>query len=128
MAGSVTQSVGEYAETRALAHLEARGLDLISRNFRCRIGEIDLVMRDAGCLVFVEVRYRKAGQLGRLASAAESVDRRKQKKLLAAASVFIARHRQFRNFTVRFDVVALDGRSRDKIRLQWLRDAFRPGE
>lgn len=125
MAGTVTQSVGKYAESLALEHLEARGLALVARNFRCRSGEIDLVMRDAGCLVFVEVRYRKSG---RFASAAESVDQRKQHKLLTAASFFVARHRQFRNLAMRFDVVALDGRSRDQIRLQWLRDAFRPGE
>lgn len=128
MAGHPRQSIGEYAESRALAHLQTRGLDLVTRNFRCRVGEIDLVMHDAGCLVFVEVRYRKSDQSGRFASAAESVDRRKRRKLIAAASVFIARHGHFRNLAMRFDVVALDGRSPDEIRLQWLRDAFRPGE
>jgi len=125
MAEAATQSIGKYAESLALEHLEARGLDLVARNFRCRSGEIDLVMRDAGCLVFVEVRYRKSG---RFASAVESVDQRKQNKLLTAASFFVARHGQFRNLAMRFDVVALDGRSRDQIRLQWLRDAFRPGD
>lgn len=125
MAGTATQSVGKYAESLALEHLEARGLVLVARNFRCRSGEIDLIMHDSGCLVFVEVRYRRPG---RFASAAESVDQRKQHKLLTAASFFVARHRQFRNLAMRFDVVALDGRSPDQIRLQWLRDAFRPGE
>jgi putative endonuclease len=128
MAGPPRQSIGEYAESRALAHLQTRGLDLVTRNFRCRVGEIDLVMQDAGCLVFVEVRYRKSVQSGRFASAAESVDRRKRRKLIAAATVFVARHRHFRDLGMRFDVVALDGRLGDRIRLQWLRDAFRPGE
>lgn len=125
MAGPATRSVGNYAESLALEHLEARGLDLVARNFRCRSGEIDLVMRDCGCLVFVEVRYRKSG---RFASAAESVDQRKQSKLFTAASLFVARHRHFCDLAMRFDVIALDGRSPDRIRLQWLRDAFRPGE
>lgn len=123
MARTAAQTAGTRAEALALEHLRARGLHLVTRNFRCRLGEIDLVMRDGACLVFVEVRYRKPN---RFATATESVDRRKQLKLLGAASFFVARHRQFCNLAMRFDVVALDGPSPDRIRLQWLRDAFRP--
>ncbi|HET6630803.1 MAG TPA: YraN family protein [Woeseiaceae bacterium] len=115
---------GQAAEERALAHLEARGLTLVTRNFRCRLGEIDLVMLHRGTLVFVEVRSRKSS---RFASAAESVDLRKQRKLARAAGFFLLRRRAFRHHPVRFDVVALDGPSPARYAIQWVRDAFRPG-
>ena len=60
----------------------------MTRNFRCRFGEIDLVMLDADCLVFIEVRYRKSGSF---ATAAESVDRRKQRKLALTGAFFLSR-------------------------------------
>lgn len=115
---------GDRAEQLALEHLEARGLTLVARNFRCRLGEIDLVMRERQSLVFVEVRFRKTS---RFATALESVDFRKQRKLTRAAGFFLGRHSEFRNHAVRFDVVALDGPSQDRYKLQWVRDAFRPG-
>jgi putative endonuclease len=115
---------GARAEQLALEHLEAHGLTLVTRNFRCRLGEIDLVMRERHSLVFVEVRFRK---FSRFASALESVSCAKQRKLTRAAGFFLGRHREFRNHPVRFDVVALDGPSQERYRLQWVRDAFRPG-
>lgn len=114
---------GDPAEQLALEHLQARGLKLVARNFRCRLGEIDLIMLDDECLIFVEVRFRKRGYF---ASALESVDRRKQRKLALAAGYFLGRHHEYRHHAVRFDVVGLDGPSRDRYRLQWVRDAFRP--
>jgi putative endonuclease len=125
MAASTTRSLGLRAERLALDHLQAGGLTLIARNFRCRVGEIDLIMRDEDCLVFVEVRYRKSS---RFATACESVDRRKQRKITAAAALFLGWHSRYRQYSMRFDVVALDGPSPDQIKLQWVRDAFRPGQ
>ncbi len=115
---------GQAAEDRALAHLVAHGLEPVARNFRCRVGEIDLVMLHGQSLVFVEVRSRKHS---RFASAAESVDLRKQRKLARAAAFFLLRKPAFRHHPVRFDVVALDGPSPERYAIQWLRDAFRPG-
>lgn len=101
------------------------GLELVQQNFSCRLGEIDLIMRDGNCLVFVEVRFRKSSGF---ASASESVDRRKQQKLVRAATFFLVARPQFRHHAMRFDVVALDGPSRNEFKLQWLSDAFRPGD
>lgn len=115
---------GREAEEAALQHLESSGLTLLARNFRCRLGEIDLVMLHGRSLVFVEVRSRKDS---RFASAAESVDARKQQKLARAAGFFLSRRPAFRHHPVRFDVVAFDGPSVERYRLQWVRDAFRPG-
>lgn len=123
MAGIHAGSVGKSAEDTALAFLRDRGLELVCRNFRCRLGEIDLVMRDAGCLVFVEVRFRKSG---RFASAAASVDHRKQRRLAMAAAMFLGLHPAYGSGSVRFDVLAIDGPSQSDSKIQWLRDAFRP--
>ncbi|MGH8165820.1 MAG: YraN family protein [Woeseiaceae bacterium] len=130
MAPTVAESVGLCAEQLALEHLQSSGLELIERNFRCRVGELDLVMLDAMCLVFVEVRCRKsAGNVtsSRFPTAVESIGPNKQRKLTKAALYFLARHKAYRNHTVRFDVVAFDGPSPDRYRLQWIKDAFRPG-
>lgn len=116
---------GQRAEELALEHLEARGLTLVTRNFRCRAGEIDLVMQGRGTLVFVEVRSRRSS---RFASPLESVDFRKRGKLVRTAGYFLVRYGAFRHHAVRFDVVAVEGPSPAGYRLQWVRDAFRPGE
>lgn len=116
---------GQRAERLALAHLEARGLALVAQNFRCRTGEIDLVMQVAGTLVFVEVRSRRSS---RFASPLESVDFRKRGKLVRTANFFLVVHKAFRHHAVRFDVVSVEGPSDGVYRLKWVRDAFRPGE
>lgn len=119
-----TRAVGDAAEMRALAWLQAQGLRLEERNYRvargphARGGEIDLVMRERdGTLIFVEVRARGGASHG---GAAASVGSDKQRKLVYAAQHYLLR------FTVpppcRFDVVALDG---DEI--TWLRAAFDAG-
>jgi putative endonuclease len=122
VAASSSIAVGDRWEKRALEHLLSCGLEKITENFRCRLGEIDLVMLDRDCLVFVEVRYRRNS---RFATAAASVDRMKQRKLIRAAAAFLARNPQFCDMAVRFDVVAFDAASDEQCRLQWLQDAFR---
>ena len=122
MARDRTRSVGDQAEAAALRHLKAQGLMDIATNFRCRMGEIDLVMKDGDCLVFAEVRFRKEN---RFASAVASVDLHKQRKIIRTAAVFLGRHPQYSDCTVRFDVVGLD-QSGDLTSLKWIRDAFRP--
>lgn len=129
MARTAAQSLGEESERLALEHLQAAGLELIARNFRCRVGEIDLVMLDGDCLVVVEVRCRKSGRppATRYPTAVESVGPHKQRKLAQAARFFLVRHKAFSNHNVRFDVVAYDGPTPEQYTLQWIRDAFRPG-
>lgn len=81
-------ATGEAAEDRALRYLQARGLSVIARNYRCKTGEIDLVMRDvAGTLVFVEVRARVARSAQRFGGAAASVTPAKQRRLIAAPRI-----------------------------------------
>ena len=122
MARTDTRSVGRQAEKLALDHLRDKGLEEIATNFRCRMGEIDLVMLDGGCLVFAEVRFRNQN---RFTSAAGSVDPHKQRKIIRTAAAFLGRYPQYSSCTVRFDVVGLD-QSGDQTTLRWIRDAFRP--
>jgi putative endonuclease len=79
-------------------------------------------MLDADCLAFIEVRYRKSGAF---ATAAESVDRHKQRKLALTAAFFLSRKDRYANCPVRFDVIAIDRVGTSKT-LSWIRDAFRP--
>ncbi|MFZ1833979.1 MAG: YraN family protein [Pseudomonadales bacterium] len=79
---------------------------LLQRNFRCRFGEIDLIMRDGNVLVFVEVRHRSSARFG---SAAESVTYRKLQRLLAAARIYLGRHPELGDCPMRFDLFGIDG-------------------
>lgn len=95
----------------------------VARNYRCRHGEIDLVMLDDDCLVFVEVRYRSPGAFS---SAATSVDRRKQKKLVRTAEMFLATRSGFSTHRARFDVIGVDEQRNGHRAVEWIRDAFHP--
>lgn len=109
-----TQQVkGAAGEQAAAEFLVARGLRVVERNFRVRGGEIDLVCRDRGSVVFVEVRSRSRGDFG---GAAASIGARKQARLVLAARHWLARHGEQ---PCRFDCVVIDGG-----RLEWIRDAF----
>ncbi len=115
-------SRGDEFEQRAASWLLAQGLEIIARNYRCRCGEIDLIARDTGHLVFVEVRARSNA---RYASAAASVDLRKQRRLLRAAQLYLQRHPQLAHLPCRFDVIAFEPRqSFPDPRPQWIRGAF----
>ena len=82
-------------------------------------------MLDDACLVFVEVRYRASN---RIASAKQTVDIHKQRKLIRSAALFVASRSRFANSTMRFDVVAIDNHEHNGQTLEWIKDAFRPGD
>ena len=109
------RQTGDDKEALARRFLEQHGLRHVAHNVRCRHGEIDLVMRDAETLIFVEVRYRRSERFG---GAAASVDRRKQARLTAAAGFYLQRHPS--DLPCRFDVVAIG--IGDQV--QWIRNAF----
>lgn len=111
---TVQQVAGQAGEDAALAYLTVQGLTLLQRNFRCKGGEIDLVMQDGAALVFVEVRQRANLRHG---GAAASVTRSKQARLIIAAQIYLQRYRM--PPACRFDVIAIDG-----AKLEWLRNAI----
>ena len=113
-------TIGHDAEGLAERYLSRRGLTLLARNYRCRRGEIDLVMRDTETLVFVEVRRRASRAFG---GGLESVDARKRARLVAAAEHYLMMKRVGDERPCRFDVVAVDGPF-PHIAIEWVRDAF----
>lgn len=106
---------GAAAEARAAAFLESRGLRIQHRNFRTRVGEIDLVADHDGTLVFVEVRLRTSERFG---GAAASITETKRRRIVAAARLYMARVPA--DPPCRFDAVLLDGEGG----IRWIRDAF----
>ncbi len=109
---------GQMAERDAERFLERQGVHVIARNYRRRFGEIDLIGRQGDVLVFVEVRKRSHRQF---ADGAESIDRRKQQRLLRTAEAYLQQQRW--NGAARFDVIVLDARNR----IEWLQDAIQAG-
>lgn len=100
------RKTGTGYEELAAAWLEQRGYEILERNFWTRKGEIDLVARHRGYLVFVEVKYRKNQNSG---APEEAVDRRKQRRIMEAAGVYLALHGYSPDWRMRFDVAAIEG-------------------
>jgi len=115
------QVEGSHAESSAEALLCRHGLSLVTRNYLCRAGEIDLIMLDRHYLVFIEVRLRSNAAY---VSALESVDRRKQNKIIRAAQHFLLHHPIYNQHYCRFDVVASDHPDAQESKLTWIQDAF----
>lgn len=111
---------GREAEQLAAEFLQRQGLRPVARNYRCRSGEIDLIMQDREGLVFVEVRFRRHTRFG---GAAASVDRNKQLKLLRAAQHYLLRQDAF-NRPCRFDVVAVMPGRDGAPEFEWIKNAF----
>lgn len=119
-----TARKGALYEKRAGQFLRHQGHRIITTNFRCKLGEIDLITRDPqGYLVFVEVRYRASERFG---GALASVSTTKQTRLRRAAETYLALHPRYQQQCCRFDVVAMgdtgSGNAGDKI--HWIKSAF----
>lgn len=108
---------GENAENQACEFLQAQGLTLITRNFRCPHGEIDLIMQDGKTRVIVEVRYRKNAKFG---NALESVTKTKQNKLIATTQIYLETLQTQELLPIRFDVIGILGNGQ----LEWVKNAF----
>ncbi|MFT5259120.1 MAG: putative endonuclease [Saprospiraceae bacterium] len=114
-----TREIGQNTEQLAKAYLVEKGLKVHTQNYRCQHGEIDLIMRDADCWTFIEVRYRNSVQFG---GGIESVDSRKQKKLIRTAEHFMLTHTDEFD-SCRFDVIAMSGPLK-RVKIEWIQDAF----
>lgn len=109
---------GIEAEREALAYLQKFGLKLIARNYRCKAGELDLVMLEGATLVMIEVRYRASAEYG---GAAASVTPQKQRRIINAARHLLASRADLRRYRARFDVVAM---SQLHAEPHWIKAAF----
>jgi len=100
------RAVGTAYEKLAGAYLMQQGYEIVAYNFRCRMGEIDIVAKDGAYLVFVEVKYRSSEKNG---SPLEAVDIRKQRIISKVASYYCLTHGYGETTPCRFDVVAING-------------------
>lgn len=110
------RETGSRYEAQAAAYLITQNYQVIERNYRCRIGEIDIIARDQDCLVFIEVKYRKTEKNG---DPAEAVNKQKQRKIIQAARYYLLTHEYGEDAFCRFDVVSILDQ---QIRL--IKDAF----
>jgi len=112
---------GTQFELIAAAWLRLRGLRLVERNYRCKLGELDLVMLDDELLVFVEVRYRAGSNYG---SALDTIDHRKRQRLWRAAQHYLlVRQREHGWRACRFDVLGINSSGRGYV-FNWLTNVF----
>ena len=107
--------LGDRGEKKALRFLKQQGLQLITKNYSCYHGEIDIIMRDKSEIVFVEVRYRKNSKF---CQPEHTIDTTKQTRLHKAAEHFIQHHNL--DAEMRFDVVGIEGGAQPN----WIKDAF----
>lgn len=117
MKQTLRQRRGRVGEDRALAFLQKQGLALIMRNYSCRVGELDLVMRENMHIVVVEVRMRKRQDYG---GALASISPGKQRRIVQATRHLLLSRPRLADHPLRFDVIGLaaDGQP------DWIRDAF----
>jgi putative endonuclease len=115
------QILGSRAEAVAAEYLQARGLRILERNYRRRLGEIDLVALDDTVLVIAEVRTRSSDAFG---GAAASIDGRKQQRIIRASAQLLQQHREYARLPVRFDVLIVVDPLGDAPTVTWLRHAF----
>jgi putative endonuclease len=109
---------GQVAEKQALVYLEAQGLKLVRQNYQCRVGEIDLIMRDKEYLAFIEVRSRVSSDFG---GGVGSITYAKRQKILKSASYYLLTQNKYDCLALRFDVLSIDGTSAS---ITWIKDAF----
>lgn len=128
MSSTTRTHTGQLFERKAEELLIKNRLILVSRNYHCRYGEIDLIMTDADTLVFVEVRYRKNEDFG---SASASVTPAKQKKIILTAQHYLQHHKWTDGHNCRFDVIGINPSSPSKnptpkepYTLEWIKGAF----
>lgn len=114
-----TQTVGLDAEHKALDYLKSQGLSYVTRNYRCRCGEIDLIMRDHDYLVFIEVRARANRNFG---GGLASITYTKQQKIIKTASYYLLENKLYDRVAIRFDAISIDGHAGS---ITWIQDAFR---
>lgn len=109
-------TIGHNAEQQAQRFLQKQGLKRVTQNYRCRSGEIDLIMRDGKTLVFVEVRARNNNYCG---TALESITPAKVKRISKAAQHYLTCNAK-QNHAARFDVVAIEKNAT----INWIKNAF----
>ena len=108
-------------EDQARDYLSRQGLRLLESNYRCRFGEIDLVMRDRDTICFIEVKFRKSLAFG---GAAASIPRSKQRKIVKTTLFYLGTHRNLANQPLRFDALLMQQQADGNTDINWIKNAF----
>lgn len=111
--------LGRFGEELALKEIKRLGYTVITKNYRCPLGEIDLVARDGDCLVFIEIKTRKGTSTG---YAKEAVDQRKMRQISKAALAYMKANNCM-DSRARFDVIAINING-DRAEIETVTDAF----
>lgn len=101
-----TREVGSHYERFAALYLEQKGYKILAKNYRCSIGEIDLIALDYETIVFVEVKYRNTSIKG---SSIEAVNPKKQRKIIKVSDYYRWTHNMMEDDPCRYDVITIDG-------------------
>ena len=109
------REVGQKYEEKAVAYLKSQGYEIVECNFRCRQGEIDIIAKEDGYLVFCEVKYRRTKKAG---EPAEAITPAKMRKISQTATYYLYRH-GLQDTPCRFDVLAIEG-----TRIRLIKNAF----
>ncbi len=122
---SRSTTAGEAAELACANFLQQQGLRLLSRNYRFKGGEIDLILQQgSSLLIFVEVRMRNHLHFG---SGAESVTPSKQRRITRTTLHYLQKHPALQEFDIRFDVISVTGQP-GNFQFDWFKEAFWPGD
>lgn len=117
-------SIGNIGEEAAVQAIKKRGYKIIARNYRTKMGEIDIIAKDGEYTVFVEVRLRKSNNFG---SPADTIDRRKQQKIIKAAQLYAVKNNIY-DAPMRFDAVLInadtDGKKLVNTEIEIIKNAF----
>lgn len=119
--GARAQKTGRIWEKHAAEYLVARGMSVLARGYRCRLGELDIVGTDGASLVIIEVRARAGASRQR---AIDTVGPLKQQRIINATRHYLMNHPDWYSRPVRFDVLAIDGIERSDPEYCWIRNAF----
>lgn len=111
--------LGKLGEELALKKVERLGYKCIARNYRCALGEIDLIAKDGDCLVFIEIKTRRGRSIG---SIKEVIDKRKKRQLSKVALAYL-KSNNYGDVKSRFDVVAIS-LNRDREQIEVIQNAF----
>lgn len=116
----MTRELGQLGEELAVDLLKAKGYIILERNFRCKLGEIDIIARDKDTLVFLEVRSKSSSGFG---VPQESVNYKKQRTIRRVAEYYLIKNKLQNDFC-RFDVIAVTWQNNSTPKIEIIKDAF----
>ena len=114
------RKIGDDTESLACEYLKSQGVRILERNFRCRLGEVDIIARDGKYLCFIEVKYRKDDSFGK---PEEAVSLNKIKHICKVSTFYLYSKYKSLDVSVRYDVIAISPKEK-MLSFKWIKNAF----